>query len=224
MSSRLASHSTIAKGRLASLDVAAAEAAPGVVLVMTHKNAPRMKATPVFFSKPKAAVGDDQSNRTARRDAGVERRRTHHPRRLAGRVSYGLVNGRDLWPQERSRARHLPLRGDGFDSKNLWQHHIFAAAASKLAGRPVRLMLTREGAYRVVGGPVVGKYTCLLGLLGWYRVSPRNSSTRSHRRSRRFRSLRGSFSIRRFSSGNYAFGCFTRSSMFSILPTVCYHT
>ncbi len=33
--------STVAKGRIATLDTAAAEAAPGVVLVMTHRNAPR---------------------------------------------------------------------------------------------------------------------------------------------------------------------------------------
>ena len=37
-------HSTIARGRIASLGTTAAEAAPGVVLVMTHRNAPRMKA------------------------------------------------------------------------------------------------------------------------------------------------------------------------------------
>ena len=36
-------YSTISKGRIATLDTSAAEAAPGVVLVMTHRNAPRMK-------------------------------------------------------------------------------------------------------------------------------------------------------------------------------------
>jgi xanthine dehydrogenase YagR molybdenum-binding subunit len=45
-----------------------------------------------------------------------------------------------------------PYVGGGFGSKTLWQHQILAAAASKLAGRPVRLMLSREGVYRVVGG------------------------------------------------------------------------
>ena len=34
----------------------------------------------------------------------------------------------------------------------MWQHHVLAAAASKLAGRPVRIALSREGVYRVVGG------------------------------------------------------------------------
>ncbi len=39
-------HSTIARGRIVELDTAAAEAAPGVQLVMTHRNAPRMSAPP----------------------------------------------------------------------------------------------------------------------------------------------------------------------------------
>ncbi|MET0876088.1 MAG: xanthine dehydrogenase family protein molybdopterin-binding subunit, partial [Tardiphaga sp.] len=52
-------HSTIAKGRIARLDTAHAEAAPGVVAVMTHENAPRLKPPPVFMSAAKAAGGDD---------------------------------------------------------------------------------------------------------------------------------------------------------------------
>jgi xanthine dehydrogenase YagR molybdenum-binding subunit len=45
-----------------------------------------------------------------------------------------------------------PYVGGGFGGKTLWRHHVLAAAASRLAGRPVRIMLTREGVYRVVGG------------------------------------------------------------------------
>ena len=45
-----------------------------------------------------------------------------------------------------------PFVGGGFGSKTLWQHQILAAAASKLAGRPVRIVLSREGVYRIVGG------------------------------------------------------------------------
>ncbi len=41
-------HSTIARGRIATLDTAAAEAAPGVALVMTHRNAPRLKPPQAF--------------------------------------------------------------------------------------------------------------------------------------------------------------------------------
>ena len=52
-------YSTIAKGRIVALDTAAAEAAPGVVLVMTFKNAPKLKPTPIFNSTPKAAGPTD---------------------------------------------------------------------------------------------------------------------------------------------------------------------
>ncbi|MDM0108705.1 xanthine dehydrogenase family protein molybdopterin-binding subunit [Variovorax sp. J22R24] len=45
-----------------------------------------------------------------------------------------------------------PYVGGGFGGKTLWRHQVLAAAASKLAGRPVRIMLTREGVYRAVGG------------------------------------------------------------------------
>jgi xanthine dehydrogenase YagR molybdenum-binding subunit len=51
--------STIARGRLATLETGAAEEARGVVLVMTYKNAPRMKPIPLFMTSAKAAGGDD---------------------------------------------------------------------------------------------------------------------------------------------------------------------
>ena len=51
--------STVAKGSIASLDTAEAEAAPGVLLVMTHRNAPPMKPTPTFLSAPMALGSDD---------------------------------------------------------------------------------------------------------------------------------------------------------------------
>src|SRR4051812_35033294 len=52
-------YSSVAKGRIASIDSSAAEASPGVVLVMTHHNAPKMKVPPRFGSASKAAAGDD---------------------------------------------------------------------------------------------------------------------------------------------------------------------
>ena len=52
-------YSTIARGRITALDTAAAEAAAGVVLVMTHRNAPRMQPPPLFLTAPKAAAGSD---------------------------------------------------------------------------------------------------------------------------------------------------------------------
>jgi xanthine dehydrogenase YagR molybdenum-binding subunit len=51
-------YSTIARGRIAEIDTASAEAAPGVVLVMTHHNAPKLNPAPPFMSKPKAAGPD----------------------------------------------------------------------------------------------------------------------------------------------------------------------
>ena len=49
-------YSTIARGRISSIDTAAAEAAPGVLLVMTHRNAPRMKAPPQMMIDPSGAT------------------------------------------------------------------------------------------------------------------------------------------------------------------------
>jgi xanthine dehydrogenase YagR molybdenum-binding subunit len=45
-----------------------------------------------------------------------------------------------------------PFVGGGFGGKTVWSHHLLAAAAAKLTGRPVRLTLSREGVYRLVGG------------------------------------------------------------------------
>jgi len=56
-----------------------------------------------------------------------------------------------------------PYVGGGFGSKTLWQHQILAAAASKLAGRPVRVMLSREGVYRIVGGRTLTEQRVALG-------------------------------------------------------------
>src|ERR1700744_1133936 len=50
-------YSPIARGRISSLDTSDAEAATGVVLVMTYRNAPRMQPPPLFLTAPKAAGG-----------------------------------------------------------------------------------------------------------------------------------------------------------------------
>src|SRR4029077_8341588 len=43
-------HSTIANGRTVSIDISAAEQAPGVLAVFTHRNMPRMNPTPKPWS------------------------------------------------------------------------------------------------------------------------------------------------------------------------------
>jgi xanthine dehydrogenase YagR molybdenum-binding subunit len=56
-----------------------------------------------------------------------------------------------------------PFVGGGFGGKGLWQHQAIAAAAAKLAGRPVRLMLSRESVYRLVGGRAPTEQRVALG-------------------------------------------------------------
>jgi xanthine dehydrogenase YagR molybdenum-binding subunit len=46
-----------------------------------------------------------------------------------------------------------PYVGGGFGGKgSMWQHSILCAAASRVVKRPVKLNLSREGVYRLVGG------------------------------------------------------------------------
>jgi xanthine dehydrogenase YagR molybdenum-binding subunit len=52
-------HSSIARGRIETIEVAQAERAPGVLLVMTYKNAPRMPAPGLMMADPKGAAGSD---------------------------------------------------------------------------------------------------------------------------------------------------------------------
>jgi len=240
-------YSTVASGRIAALDTAAAEAAPGVVLVMSYRNAPKMKPPPLLFTNAKAAGSstlavfqDDRvqwngqpvalvladTQEQADYASGLIRVSYHEepglvslaPARAAG-IATGSFMGEPLkfergdaedelrkakhridadyaTPRHNHNAMELhavtvawgedgllrihdasqavsnvawtmaemfgidetkvhvssPFVGGGFGGKIMWQHHTLAAAASKLAGRPVRLTLSREGVYRIVGG------------------------------------------------------------------------
>jgi xanthine dehydrogenase YagR molybdenum-binding subunit len=249
--------STIAKGRIVSINVNAANAAAGVVLVMTHENAPRMQALPIFGSQPKAAGPDSlpvmqddriqwngqavavvlaatqeqadharsliqvtyasepaltgfarakeqhtevaqfqgEELKVAHGDAGkalaAAPRKVDHiyrtPRHNHNPIELHAVTvawtGDKLLVHDASQAVvqtawtmaqvfgieekqvHVtsPYVGGGFGSKTLWHHHILAAAAAKLAGRPVRLMLSREGVYRTVGGRTLTEQRVAIG-------------------------------------------------------------
>ena len=63
------------------------------------------------------------------------------------------------------KAVHVtsPFVGGAFGGKLLWQHQILGAAASKLAARPVRINLSREGVYRVVGGRAMTEQRVAIG-------------------------------------------------------------
>ena len=253
-------HSTIAAGRIATLDTAEAEAAPGVVLVMTHRNAPRLKPTPLFNSSPKAAgpsslpiMQDDlihwngeaiavvlaetqeqadyakslvratyePSPATTHFTAAIPQARL--PENVMGepakietgdaeaalasaafkvdrtyRTPHHSHNAIELhaatlaWTGEKqdhllihdasqcvtSSAWTLaqvfdigdeavdlssPYVGGGFGGKTLWFHHVLAAAAARLAGRPVRVVLSREGVFRSVGGRTTTEQRVALG-------------------------------------------------------------
>ena len=52
-------YSSIARGRITSMDTTRAEAAPGVALVMTYRNAPRMKPPLMMMADPKGAAASD---------------------------------------------------------------------------------------------------------------------------------------------------------------------
>jgi xanthine dehydrogenase YagR molybdenum-binding subunit len=250
-------YSTIAKGRIAEVDTSAAEAAPGVVLVMTHLNAPRLKPTPPFGSAQKAAGGDDipvmQDDQVLWNGQPVAlvlaetQEQADHAQALI-RFTYeaspgvtslaeakargpeqGLFMGEPLKLELRDaeamlaaaphrvdaryttpRHNHNPIElhaatvcwtgdhlrvhdatqavdhaawtlaqvfgldegqvhvtspyvGGGFGSKTLWQHQILAAAAAKLAQRPVRITLSREGVFRIVGGRTLTEQRVAIG-------------------------------------------------------------
>ncbi|WP_211172462.1 xanthine dehydrogenase family protein molybdopterin-binding subunit [Massilia forsythiae] len=250
-------YATVPKGRIASLDTAAAEGAPGVVLVMSHRNAPKMKPVPMFLTKPKAAGGDnlpvfqddavhwngqpialvlaetqEQADHAASLvDAAYEaapavtslaaaRAQGTEPGSFQGeplkleigdaeaalaaapyrvdavyrtpRYNHNAIEPHAatvFWDGDMLRLHdatqavahtawsmaqafgieeeqvHVtsPFVGGGFGGKALWQHQVLAAAASKLAGRPVRIMLSREGVYRVVGGRTLTEQRVAIG-------------------------------------------------------------
>ena len=250
-------HSTIARGRIVSFDLRRAEAAPGVVLVMTHLNAPRLKPTPPFGSKPQAAGGDNvpvmQDDRIhwngqpvalvlaeTQEQADHAQSLIHVEYEVQGGVTsmeaaraegceLGKFQGEPLkveikdaeglfaaapvkvdavyrtpphnhnpielhaatlaWEGDELRVHdatqavahaawtlsqvfdikeeqvHVtsPFVGGGFGSKTLWQHQILAAAAARLAGRPVRIVVSREGVFRIVGGRALTEQRVAIG-------------------------------------------------------------
>ncbi len=238
--------STIPKGRITALDTRAAQDAPGVVLVMTHQNAPRLNPAPTFLAAAKGGAGDNlpvmqddrihwngqpialvlaETHEQAGHAASLIRA-TYAPEEavtsLAAAVARGVepgtfagsplevqtgdaeaalaaapyrVDATYRSPRHNHNAIELhaatmawesdelilhdttqgvqhtaytlaevfgiredqvhvssPYVGGGFGGKGLWQHHILAAAAARLAGRPVRIMLSRQGVYRLIGG------------------------------------------------------------------------
>jgi len=240
-------NSPVTRGRIARLDISAAEAAPGVVLVLTHRNMPRLDIVPVMSVSNMGAVGnsalpvlqDDQiryngqvlalvlaetqeqadhaaalveigydqapartrfeaakpsartpasilvdKNQLSIGDASQELRQARYSvdntYRTPGHAHnaielHGLTVAwqgdaltlhdstqaiaptaaalAKLFGVKREGVRVLsPFVGGGFGGKGFWDHHVVAVAAARLAGRPVRLVLSREAVYRMIGG------------------------------------------------------------------------
>jgi xanthine dehydrogenase YagR molybdenum-binding subunit len=250
-------YSSIARGRIATLDTEEAEKAPGVVLVMTHKNMPRLAEPPMFMTAPDAAA---PSKLPIMQDAGIHwngepvalvlaesQEQADRAARLV-RVTYDAVPAATSFDERKSKARlpenilgqpsdlrigdaeaalknarytvdevyrtprynHAalelhgctvawegdtlvmhdstqmihqtrgtiakvfglpaekirvlsPFVGGGFGGKGFWNHQALAVAASKLAKRPVRLALSREGVFRATGGRTLTEQRVALG-------------------------------------------------------------
>ncbi|MEM8820770.1 MAG: xanthine dehydrogenase family protein molybdopterin-binding subunit [Pseudomonadota bacterium] len=237
--------STIARGRIRGIETEAARTAPGVVLIMTYENAPRMAAPEPFYASPTGMAGSaipvmqdalirwngqpvaviladtqeeaDHAARLIRVDYDEKEAVTRFDD-AAARAEISFYAGRNLeyrdgdaetalaqaaasvdldfstpqqnhnqiephavtvaWQDGVLRMHdctqgvdlsaitiakvfgldpsqvHLTAEfvGGGFGGKTLWQYHVLAAAAARLADRPVRMTLTREGVYRICGG------------------------------------------------------------------------
>jgi xanthine dehydrogenase YagR molybdenum-binding subunit len=250
-------YGTIAKGRIATLDTSAAEATPGVVLVMTYRNAPRMKTPPFYGTAPKAAgqsdlpiMQDDRIHWNGQPIALVlaeTQEQADHASSLI-RVTYATEPAVTTLEEAKSHARvlatllgqpsqlelgnaeaavaaaaykvdltfrtprynHTPIElhavtavwegdhltlhdqtrlvkqaawtlsqifgleekqvrilspyvGGAFGSKTFWSHQVLAAAAARLARRAVRIVLSRKGEFRVVGGRTTTEQRVAIG-------------------------------------------------------------
>lgn len=240
-------HSPVTRGRIVRLDTAAAEAAAGVVAVITHRNMPRLdslslmsltdptsignsdlpilqddrvhyngqvvaavvadtreqaehaaslididiaaEAAPTRFEAAKASartipslliernhvsVGNatrELARAAHRVDATYETQwQNHNAIELHGltviwegdrltvhdatqMIAPEAATFAKLFGLKREQVRVLsPFVGGGFGGKTLWDHQIVAIAAARMVGRPLRLQLTREGVYRIIGG------------------------------------------------------------------------
>jgi xanthine dehydrogenase YagR molybdenum-binding subunit len=249
--------STIASGRIVEIDVREAEQAPGVVFIMTYKNAPRMGEAPLLLDmkgasftrlpvlqdpvirwngEPVAVVvaetGEQADNaaslvrviyqsepaqidfnaaKGAARQPGdvlgqpaelkkgdaetalasafvvvdeIYRTPRHNHCAIELHTTTAQWHGDDcLTMYDASQAVSLTKAtlakifrlkpknvrvisrfvGGGFGNKMAWNHQVLCAAAAKLSGRPVRLVLNREDVFRTTGGRTLSEQRVALG-------------------------------------------------------------
>ncbi len=240
-------HATITRGRIVHFDTSAAETAPGVLLVVTHRNMPRIASPALIAMSDLTAIGnsnlpilqDDQVHyngqvvaavvaetqeqadhaawlvaieyeaapaetrfEDAKADARVipslliernhvslgraERELARAPHKVDNlyrtpwqnhnaielhaltvawadddltvhdttqMIAAEAVTLAKLFGLKREQVRVLsPFVGGGFGGKGFWDHQVVAVAVARMVGRPLRLQLTREGVYRIIGG------------------------------------------------------------------------
>lgn len=251
-------YSPITRGRIARLDTDAAEAAPGVILVVTYRNMPRLGTLALIGMSDMSAIGNsdlpilqdahvhyngqvvaaviaetqeqadhaatlividyaaepaktvfEQAKATARTPASILIEKNHvtvgNAERELTRSAHSvdhvyrtpphnhnaielhtvtaiwegdglLVHDTTqmiapsatalakLFGLKREQVRILsPFVGGGFGGKGMWDHQIIAVAVARMVGRPVRLTLSREGVYRIVGGRTPSEQRVAIG-------------------------------------------------------------
>ncbi|MBW8814236.1 MAG: xanthine dehydrogenase family protein molybdopterin-binding subunit [Caulobacterales bacterium] len=170
----------------------AAEAAAALVCVEVEATSPAMPGHGQLerpeggFFPPQDARGDVAGG-LARAEAVVSRSyyqptRNHNPMETSATVAAWDGDGLTLWdatqmslhPRDvmasvfglsQDKVRVIaPHTGGGFGSKGyVWPHVILAAAAAKVAGRPVKIQLTRAQQYGQVGHQPECRQTVTLG-------------------------------------------------------------
>jgi xanthine dehydrogenase YagR molybdenum-binding subunit len=244
--------STIPKGRITSLEISEAKSAPGVLLVLTHENAPKLgdvslfpeggaastlnplrdgnihwngqpvalvlaetheqaehaaalirityeeepahlalsleRAKPpknILGEPPTVAIGDAETALTASkvRVDNVYRTPRYNHAAIELHALTCAWEGDSLTVHDTTQMVHLtqatiakvfglppqkvrvlsPFVGGGFGNKMIWDHHIFAITAAKISGRPVRMVLSREGVFRLTGGRTLTEQRVALG-------------------------------------------------------------
>jgi len=251
-------HSPITRGAIARLETDAAEAAPGVILVVTYRNMPRLGTLALISMTDLSAVGNsslpilqdaqvryngqvvaaviaetqeqadhaasliaidyaaepaktvfEHAKADARTPASILVEKNHVSVGNAERELTRSVHGVDnvyrtpaqnhnaielhtvtatwegdsllvhdttqmvassatalakLFGLKKEQVRILsPFVGGGFGGKGLWDHQIVAIAVARMVGRPVRLTLSREGIYRIVGGRTPSEQRAAIG-------------------------------------------------------------
>jgi xanthine dehydrogenase YagR molybdenum-binding subunit len=160
--------------------IEAAEEARPLVAVRCTASAPLLLGAGSIEAPPEAGMGDDLvlgdvAAGLANADVRIEQTylqapRHHHAMETSGTLAIWEGEKLTLWDAVQASSTVIPIvagalgidpknvrvraphTGGGFGSKGyVWPHQILAAAAAKVAGRPVKLQLRRSDQFSTVG-------------------------------------------------------------------------